>query len=217
MAENKTTEHSTLDDVEARVPESLHPILEAAFKYQKQLIIGVVAIIAVAAVYAGVRGYNQRARTQAQAQLGTILIEASGQDKIARLEGLLADAPSSVKPAILLELARTTMNNGEYDKGVSYWNRLVGETDDHLEVVARLGKAKCLVLADQPAEAVTILEALAGTVGAEFSAPVYRQLAVAAEAAGNDDKALEAYRKLIEEPVNDKPFIEFKIAQLSQQ
>lgn len=216
MAQNKTHEQSTLDEVESHVPETLHPVIEAVFKYQKQVITGVVAIVAVAAIYAGVTGYNQRALASAQAELGSILIQASGQEKIDRLEALLADAPSAARPAVLLELARTTMVNGEYDKGVNYWNQLVGETDEDLEVVARMGKAKCLTLAGKPAEAVTILDDLAGTVNAEYTVPVYRQLAVAAEAAGDTGKALDAYRKLGEQSVSDKPFVDFKIAQLSE-
>lgn len=214
MVENKTEEQAALDDIESHVPEQLHPILEAAFKHQKQIIIGVVAIIAVAAIYAGMTAYNQRAMTTAQAKLGTILIEASGDDKIAKLEALLGNVPSSVKPAILLELAQSSMSNAKYDKAIGYWNQLVGETDDDLKLVARLGKAKCLTLAGKGAEAVTELNDLTGVAPASFTVPVYRQLAVAAELAGDTNTALMAYQKLAKQPVPDKPFIDFKVAQL---
>jgi predicted negative regulator of RcsB-dependent stress response len=214
MAETKTTEHSTLDDIEARVPDTLHPVIEAAFKHSKQLIAGVVAIVLVAAAYAGYTGYTARALTKAQAQLGTILIEASGQDKLDRLEALLGDAPSAAKPALLLELAEATMNQGLYDKSASYWARLAGEADDDLKLVARLGNAKCLTLAGKSGEALAELKELSGIAPAAFTVPVYRQLAVAAEAAGDTAQALDAYRKLAEQPVADKPFIDHKIAQL---
>ncbi len=49
MAEIKTTGQETLADIESHVPETMHPILEAAFKYRKQLFIGVRAIIAATA------------------------------------------------------------------------------------------------------------------------------------------------------------------------
>lgn len=214
MVENKTAEQAALDDIESHVPEQLHPILEAVFKNQKQVIIGVVAIIAVAAIYAGMTAYNQRAMTTAQAKLGTILIETSGDDKIASLEALLGSAPSSAQPAILLELAETSMNNSQYDKAVGYWNQLSGEADDSLQFVARLGKAKSLTLAGKGAEAVTELNELVGIAPSAFTVPVYRQLAVAAELAGDTTTALDAYRKLAEQPVPDKPFIDYKVALL---
>ncbi|WP_319468241.1 tetratricopeptide repeat protein [uncultured Pseudodesulfovibrio sp.] len=214
MAENKTTEHSTLEDIENAAPASMHPILEAAFKYQKQIAIGVIAIVVATGLYAGINSYSTHARTTAQAELGTILLEKKGQDKIAALEALLGSAPSSVKSAVLLELAQSTMNSGDYDKAVDFWNQLSGETDAELRIVARMGKAKCQILAGKFAEAVTELKDLAGVAPEGFTVPVYRELAVAAEAAGNVNEALSAYRKLAEQKIADKPFVEFKIAQL---
>ena len=217
MADNTTSQQATLDDIESHVPETLHPILEAAFKYHKQLIAGVAAIIAVTVIYVGVNAYNQRALATAQTELGTILIEASGEDKIARLENLLGSAPGSAQPAILLELAQASMNNGQYDKAVGYWNQLSGEVDDDLEMVTRLGEAKSLTLAGKGADAVVILKDLAGIAPAAFTVPVYRQLAIAAETSGDTATALEAYRKLAEQQVPDKPFIDYKVAQLEAQ
>ncbi|QJB57159.1 transcriptional regulator [Pseudodesulfovibrio sp. zrk46] len=214
MAENKTTEQATLDDIESHVPEQLHPILEAAFKHQKQIIVGVVAIIAVAAIYAGMTSYNKKAMASAQAELGAILIKDSGSDKIAKLEALLGNAPSGAKPAVLLELAQASMTNNEFEKAAGYWNQLSGEADADLKVVARLGKAKSLTLAGKPGEAVTILKDLAGTVATAFTIPVNRQLAVAAEAAGDTGTALTAYKKLADSQIPDKPFIDYKVAQL---
>jgi hypothetical protein len=214
MVDTKTTEHTTLENIEARVPDTLHPIIEAAFKYSKQIIAGVVAIILVAAAYAGYTGYTARAMNSAHAQLGTILIEASGQDKVDRLVALLDEVPSAAKPAVFLELAEATMGLAQYDKAADYWNQLAGEADDELQLAARLGKAKCLILADKASEALTELNDLAGVAPAGFTVPVYRQIAVAAEAAGDTAQALAAYRKLAEQPVADKPFIDYKIAQL---
>lgn len=214
MAENKMTDHSTLENIENQAPQSMHPLLEAAFKYQKQIVIGVVAVVAIAALYSGITTYNNNAMTKAQAALGKILIEESGKEKIAKLDALLGTVPSSVKPAILLELAQASMNGGETEKAIGYWDQLAGEADQELQLVARMGKAKAQVLAGKYADAVTELKSLIGIVPAGFTTPVYRELAVAAEAAGNTTEALNAYRKLVEQPIADKQFIEYKIAQL---
>jgi len=214
MAENNTPQQAVLDEMESHAPQSMHPILEAAFKYQKQVIIAVVTIIAAAAVYAGVNAYNAKAQVTAQANLGVILIETTGQEKIKRLEELLGMVPSSVKPAVQLELAQSCMSLGEYDKAADYWNQLVGNTDNDMQIVARLGKAKSLLLGGKTTDAVTELKDLAGIAPESFTVPVYRQLALAAEAAGDTAEALKAYRTLSEKQLSDKPFIEYKISQL---
>lgn len=213
MAENKTAQDQAAN-LEAAVPETMHPIIEAAVKYQKQLLIGVVAIVAVAGIYAGYSAYATRALNTAQAKLGAIMIQAAGDEKVAQLEGLLNSAPSSAKPAVLLELAQTCMTNDQYDKAANAWNDLSGVAGDDLRMIARMGKAKALLLGGKAKEAVTELDDLTGIASASFTVPVYRQLAVAAEAAGDTAKAVNAYKKLNEQPLPDKQFIEYKIAQL---
>ena len=214
MAEHNTPQRETLEEMEAHTPPSMHPILEAAFKYQKQLIIVVALIIGVAAVYAGYNAYTAKTEVSAQADLGKILIQAKGQDKIAKLEGLLNMVPSSVKPAVQLELAQACMTNNEYDKAAKYWGQLEGNTDNDMQIIARLGKAKSLLLGGKAADAVKELKDLAGLAPAAFTVPIYRQLALAAEAAGDTAEALSAYQTLAEKQPSDKPFIDYKISQL---
>ena len=214
MAQDKSTATTPLEEVESHVPESMHPALEFAFKYRKMLALGVGAVLAGAVIYAGATAYANRARTKAQAAMGSILLEKTGQERIAALEGLIQSAPSSVEPAILLELAQAAMSAAEYDKAAEYWDRLAGDTGDDLKIVARMGRAKSLLLAGKAADAVTILKDLQGVVDDEYAIPVDRQLALAAEAAGDTALALETYKTLAEKPVTDKPFIDYKIAQL---
>jgi len=214
MAQTKPTETNPLEDLESHVPGSMHPALETAYKYRKSIAMGVGAIFVCTLAYVGWGAYSSRAEAKAQAAMGSILLEKTGQDKITALEGLLASTPDSVKPALLLELAEASMNAASYDKAAGYWDSLAGATDDDLKIVARMGRAKCMVLAGKPADAVTILKDLQGTVGDEYTIPVNRQLAVAAEAAGDKAQALAAYKVLAEKQVADKPFVDYKIAQL---
>ncbi len=214
MTKNDATQQAVLDEMEAHSPDSMHPILEAAFKYQKQLIITVAIIISATAVYAGYNAYAIKMETTAQSELGIILIQAKGQDKIDRLEGLLNTVPSLVKPAVQLELAQVCMTSGDYDKATEYWEQLEGDTDNDMQIIARLGKAKSLLFAGKAADAVKELKDLAGIAPAAFTVPIYRQLALAAEAAGDNAEALSAYRTLSEKQTSDMPFIEYKIFQL---
>ena len=214
MAETNTTQQEVLAQVESHTPESLHPVLEAAFKYRKQIIIVVSIIVAAAALYSGVNAYTSRARTGAQAELGTILVESQGADRIARLEGLLGNVPGAVEPAVNLAIAETSMTTGDFDKAVEYWGKVAAETSGDTRVAAELGKAKALLLAGKAQDALAALKTLAANASEAYVVPVNRQIAVAAEAVGDKAEALAAYKKLSEKNVNDKPFVDYKIAQL---
>lgn len=213
MAENKN-EQAVLDQIENHTPEQLHPFLEAAFKNQKQILVGVVAVVALAAMYAGFTAYDNKARETAAARLGTVIIETSGDEKISQLEGLLNSAPSSAKGAVLIELAETCMREGKFDQAADYWGRLAADAEGNLEYVANMGKAKALTMGGKAGDAVSILTGLAASASAEFVIPVNRQLAVAAEQAGDKAAALAAYKVLSEKNVNDKPYVDYKITQL---
>jgi len=174
----------------------------------------VAAILVVTAAYAGFQAYGARAQASAQAELGDILMSTTGAETLTKLDGLIASAPSSVKPAVVLEAAQTAMTLGDYAKAAGYWQTLVGVTGGEMQFVARLGNAKAMLLSGNAADALKEMNELAGLASAAYTVPVYRQLALTAEAAGDTAQALAAYKKLEEENVGDTPFIEYKISQL---
>lgn len=214
MAATNPVQPDVLTDIESRTPETLHPILEAAFKYRKQLVIAVCAILVVTVAYAGYKAYAARAESSAQAALGEVLVSATGADRLAKLDALLQDVTASVRPAVLLEAAQTATTLGDYAKAEGYWESLVGLTEGEMQFVARLGRAKAMTLAGRGADALKEMKELAGLASAAYTVPVYRQLALAAEAAGDKAEALAAYKKLDGENVGDKAYIEYKISQL---
>jgi predicted negative regulator of RcsB-dependent stress response len=214
MAATNPVQPDVLTDIESRTPESLHPILEAAFTYRKQLITAVCIILAVTVAYAGYKAYSAKAEASAQARLGEIMVSSTGADRLAKLDAMLGDVTDSVRPAVTLEAAQTAMKLGDYAKAQGYWEDLVGVTEGEMQFVARLGRAKALALAGKGAEALKEMKDLVGTASAAYTVPVYRQLALAAEAAGDKAEALAAYKKLDGEDIGDKPYIEYKISQL---
>ncbi|OIQ51099.1 hypothetical protein BerOc1_03044 [Pseudodesulfovibrio hydrargyri] len=214
MAATNPDQPDVLTDIEARTPDSLHPILEAAFAYRKQLISAVCVILAVTVAYAGYKAYSARAESSAQAALGEIMVSSTGADRLAKLDAMLGDVTDSVRPAVTLEAAQTAMSLGDYAKAQGYWEALVGLTEGEMQFVARLGRAKAMALAGNGADALKEMKELVGLASAAYTIPVYRQLALAAEAAGDKAEALAAYKKLDGENVGDKPFIEYKISQL---
>lgn len=214
MAATNPVQPDVLTDIESHTPESLHPILEAAFTYRKQLITAVCIILAVTVAYAGYRAYSARAEANAQARLGEIMVSSTGADRLAKLDAMIGDVTASVRPAVTLEAAQTAMGLGDYAKAEGYWESLVGMTEGEMQFVARLGRAKAMALAGKGADALKEMKELAGLASAAYTVPVYRQLALAAEAAGDKAEALAAYKKLDGEDIGDKPYIEFKISQL---
>jgi tetratricopeptide (TPR) repeat protein len=214
MAATNPDQPDVLNDIESRTPESLHPILEAAFTYRKQLITAVCVILAVTVAYAGYKAYSAKAEAGAQAALGEIMVSSTGADRLAKLDAMLGDVTDSVRPAVTLEAAQTAMSLGDYAKAQGYWEGLVGMTEGEMQFVARLGRAKAMTMAGHGAEALKEMKELAGLASAAYTIPVYRQLALAAEAAGDKEEALAAYKKLDGEDIGDKPYVEFKISQL---
>ncbi|MGE4423443.1 MAG: tetratricopeptide repeat protein [Pseudodesulfovibrio sp.] len=214
MAATNPVQPDVLADIESHTPESLHPILEAAFTYRKQLITAVCIILAVTVAYAGYKAYSAKAEASAQARLGEIMVTSTGADRLAKLDALLGDVTDSVRPAVTLEAAQTAMSLGDYAKAGGYWESLVGMTQGEMQFVARMGRAKAMALAGKGAEALKEMKELVGTASAAYTVPVYRQLALAAEAAGDKAEALAAYKKLDGEDIGDKPYVEYKISQL---
>lgn len=214
MVENNTEQQGSHEQVTPTHSGQMNPFIEALVKHQKNILFGAAGLIVAAAIYAGFNTYSQKAEGSATAKLGTILIETSGDEKIAQLEQLLGDSPSSVKPAVLIELAQTSMVNAKYDKAVEYWDKVAAETGSNLEFVAQLGKAKCLTMGGKAQEALAVLQSLSESAPESFVIPLNRQLAVAAEQAQDEAAALAAYEKLAQENLPDKQFIEYKVAQL---
>lgn len=214
MAETKTAQPDVLANIESHTPQALHPILEAAYQYRKQLAIAVCAILVATAAYAGYTSYSAKAIASAQSEMGMILLGSQGEEQVAKLEALLPQVPSEIKPSVVLEIAKASMAAGDYAKAEANWQALIGQTSGEMRFVVRLGKVKAMTLGGKAADALTEMKALAAEATEAYAVPVNRQLAETAEAAGDTETAIAAYKKLEEKNVNDKPFIEFKISEL---
>lgn len=222
MVQHNPTQ-STPNEFEQNMPEGIKPIMDAAIKYKSQIILGLAAALTIVAIWAGVNWYNANAQTKAHARLSTILQTFSGEERIAKLEELAQDAPSSVEKAVLFELAALCLDEKQYDKAAQYYGQLSNDVDTESRTVALLGQAKALTLGNKPAEAVAILKDMAATLDQKaegdkelvsITVPVNRQLAVAAEQAGDTATAIAALERLQKTGSSDKQFIDFKLNQL---
>lgn len=215
MDQNEQKSGIDLSQIEANVPDSMHPVLEFLVNNVKLLALGAGGLVVLALAVGGYQWYEGQQIAAAKAELGQILTSSTGDARLEKLEGFLASAPEGMKRGVLLELASTADAQDKHDQAARYWNQLAGLADADMRVIARLGMAKSLLEADKAKEALTQMQQLQAEAPAAYTTSILRQLAVTAEAAGDLPVALEAYRKLAEKgDALNKQFVEFKIGRL---
>ncbi|MDP2849335.1 MAG: tetratricopeptide repeat protein [Humidesulfovibrio sp.] len=205
-----------LEQIKKAVPSTSQRLFHFLEMNLKPIAVGCCVIILVVAAYSGVNYWRERQATKAADALGVILIEKDEpQARVQALEEFLKDSPSSLKPTAQLELAAAAMIGKQYDKAISAWTELEGSSSPDLKTVAGIGHAKCLLLTGKAQEALTLLEGLKTKAPAAYAETVTRQIAVAAEAAGNSQAASAAYSELAGKAEGaGKPYFEFKANQL---
>lgn len=214
MVEKESNQNMNTGAIEQSMPESVKPLYENAVKYKKQIIIALGIIVAVGVVSTGIRWYGESAKASAEAELGKILTTTEGMERIESLAKLAEDAPSSLQPAIYFELASLSIETKDYDKAAEYYAHIADDVDDETSVVATLGQTKALMLAGKADAAVPMLKKVAKTAPEGMLVTVNRQLALAAEQAGDTQTAIEALEALTETGSADKQFIEYKLSLL---
>jgi predicted negative regulator of RcsB-dependent stress response len=213
MEDNKQTTHDIIDEVQATAPESIHPLLDFLLRNGKAIAIGIAVILVLAAGFSGYQYMQQQKQVKAQSELGTILIKYSGTKKAEELAAFLTTAPSDMKPAVELALAKAWMDDSKFMKAEAVWAE-IAKSNEAMAPVASLGQAKCLILSDKPEEAVKILQALKNKTGDNFTSTIDRLLAEAAEKSGNIQLAIQAYQGLLNNNPSQRLYFESKIVEL---
>lgn len=205
-----------LEQIKKAVPDTSQRLFEFLVNNLKPIAIGCGALILAVAIYSGVNHWRDRQAAKAADALGVILIQKTEpKARVDALEAFLKDAPGSLRPTVLLELAASSIASKQYDKASAAWAELEGSSSADMKVIAGIGHAKSLLLAGKAPEALTLLQALKAKSPKSYDLPITRQLAVAAEQAGNDKVAQEAYTELAAKAEGPgKPFFEFKANQL---
>jgi hypothetical protein len=205
-----------LEQIKNTPDDTAQKLLRFLVDNLKAIAIGCGVLLLIVAVYAGVNSWRGSQAAKSADTLGVILIEKTEpQARIDALEAYLKDAPGSLRPAALLELAASAMVSKQYAKASAAWAELEDSSSADMKVVAGIGHAKSLLLEGKAAEALALLQGLKAKSPKAYELPITRQLAVAAEQAGNDKAAQEAYAELATKAEGaGKPFFEFKANQL---
>ena len=191
-------------------------LLDFLVENLKSIALGCAAVVLAVGIYAGVNHWRANQAAKAADVLGVLLIQKTEpKARVDALETFLKDAPGSLRPAVLLELAASAMVSKQYVKASTAWTELEGSSSPDMKVIAGIGHAKSLLLEGKAPEALTLLKALKANSPQSYAMPVTRQLAVAAEQAGDTKTALEAYTELAAKADGPgKPYFEFKANQL---
>jgi hypothetical protein len=202
-----------LEQIKKSVPDTSQRLFDFLSSNLKPIVIGCGAIVLAAAVYAGVDAWRTHSANKAADSLGLILIQKTEpKARVAALEDFLKDAPGRLRPTVLLELAGSAMLDKQFDKASTAWQELEGSSSPDMKVIAAIGHAKCLLMAEKPQDALTLLESTKKNAPEAYGLTLTRQIAVAAEQAGNTQVALTAYTELADKDTGPgKPYYEYKV------
>ncbi len=205
-----------LDRIMSEADDSAHPFLQKIQDNLRTIVLVVGTIIFVAAAYSINSFWQERKVSQANSRLEAIMTKDDPRERVAGLEDFLNSAPERLKGAMLLEIARSSMNLQEYERAAASFSELA-RLDRDMRPVAILGRAKAFELMGEHYRALSELKDNSEQIPQEFRIQYYTLLAFNAERARDYSAAMEAYQSLKNlARGEDTGFIEFKINQLQQ-
>lgn len=205
-----------LEQLKQTVPDVSHRLYEFLVENLRLIIVCALVVIVGVAAWEGVSHWRAKQLAKSADALGLILIDKADPTARAQaLEEFLKDAPGKLKPTVQLELAEAAMLAKQYDKAITAWSALEASDSADMKTIAGIGRAKCLLFSGKAKDAQTLLTELKGKAPEAYALAVTRQLAVAAEEAGDQKAAGEAYAELAAKgDESAKPYFEFKANQL---
>ncbi|SKA70956.1 hypothetical protein SAMN02745704_00046 [Paucidesulfovibrio gracilis DSM 16080] len=216
MSEHATKMPVNEEALAGEVNQEASRLLDTLLRYKNIILGGAAALIAVAAVYAGVTLWNAHSVSTASEELGQILLTTEGDARVDALAAFVEDAPDAVRNGALFELADVQMRQERYQEAVGTWERLEASLQSpELSILAKLGKGRSLLLDGHAAQAQEIAALMQSEAPEAFLIPVNRLLAAAAEEAGDTQTALEAYQALLSGgQVADASYLQYKVQEL---
>ena len=210
--EERNEQTDILKTLEQEMDSDMHPLLKKILDNIKPIGITVGGIVVAVAVYSGVTSWQQSQHDKAVSELGGIMVLADQSARTEKLQAFAQSGPADLRSAAQLELARISMESGDYDKALTAWKSVA--QSEGMRTVAGLGEAKALTLKGDYAAAVTVLTGLKKEAGEEFAGAISSSLAFAAEMAGQTDLAIAEYESMKSLAGGEDAFLTYKISQL---
>ncbi|MFI3272668.1 MAG: tetratricopeptide repeat protein [Pseudomonadota bacterium] len=216
------TSNQLLGALQGEVNSAASPLLQFIIDNVRYITGGIAVLIVAILISAGWRWYDTNVTETAQHELGIILVSKAGADRLAALESFVTTAPSSVQDGVYLEIATNALALGDYAKASAAYAKIVNV--DGMQVVATVAQSSALLADGKAAEAVSLLDALENTAPETDRSFVRTHLVLAAEAAGDLQKALTTCERMLVAAATpsgadlwDASFLRFKIDSLKAQ
>lgn len=196
MSQNRSSDPSLLQKVSSEVSPEVSPLMLLLLNNAKRIAI-VFAIGVIGAAGYGI--YNWRGNkqiTQAQNDLGQILVIEDSDARLKKLKAFQASAPARVKPAVALAIAKSAMIAGNFGEAEKAWGELARDAKDPLYATAVIGKAESLSNQGKAAEALAALETMSLSPDNTAVMLVDSMIVDFAEKSGNLEKAVAASEKI---------------------
>ena len=159
-----------LRDLQLEVSQESAPLLQFMLRHAG-LIAGVLVLFLLVLIGTGIYNWHGDSRAEeARDALARTLIQNQGADQVKALSQLAEGAPSSTRFAAYMALAHSALENGDYATAAQAYGKAAKSTDGAFSLSASLGEAGALLKAGKNAEALTMLQSLAGKEHDVFSA-----------------------------------------------
>ena len=162
------------------------------------LILG--AIIVAAALFSGYSYYKTRTLRNAQQSVDRIMSQKEGQARISALEDFVPQAPEKMKTGLYLQVARLGMQEGDYARAASHWEKAMERIQDQdLRIVAVLGRAAALAEQGDNSQALQLLQESASQAPQRYQRNLKSKIASIAENTKQWELALQAYQDIADQ------------------
>ncbi len=157
-----------LNEIQTEVSKEAEPFLQFLTTHALKIMMVLALLVVIVIGYGAYNWHHTSTLEEAQAQLGSIMLEKKGDERLTALEDFLKTAPKQLEITTLLNIADSSMQDSSYEKAAQAYGRIVAlEKDSALALLSGLNQGQALMLAGKAKEALPILEQLANTVPTE--------------------------------------------------
>ena len=185
-----------IGEIQSEVPVEAAPLLIFVLRHIR-VIVGLVLVFVLAIVGYGIWQWQaEKNLAAARMELGQIL-GRQGQERVTALEAFLPKAPEALRLGVLLQLGASAVDVDDLDRAAAAYRQVSSaDPDGAIGYAATAELAGVLQRQGKAAEALPLFESLAARAPEAMKMYARSELALAAEMAGDLNKAIAAHEEL---------------------
>ncbi|SDN31220.1 ChAPs (Chs5p-Arf1p-binding protein) [Desulfonauticus submarinus] len=204
-----------LEQIEAEVDETVHPLLEKILNNIKPIAYTLGAIVLAVGIYSGVKYYQTQTLQKAKNELGVILV--SSKNKAQDLENFLNKAPDRLKPAVYIELAKIYVAQKQEQKALNVFKKLEN-MDVDIYPICILTEVNLLIDKDKYKTAYQLLKSAEDKIPSDYKKEVLYKKAFLAEKTRDLKNAYAFYQELKTlSQGEDTTYLDYKLKKIEEE